>query len=478
MATLALFVAAAPFRGFVQTSDGTRMLVRGIDEAPEDTSLTPAVFIDALGAEIGRRAQRAAGANPSGLLWRASAAGVHEARVTDPVTGAEWTGRDLFAVLLRRAIQVAERSSGQAVTGLCLVLPSGLGDADRRTLMAAGHLAGAVTVELMDIGQLVVDAPNSDIGHRHLLIQFDAHQLRLNLFRSGAAGAVLEESKDLSAEWRGEQLIEQVLDRVAPEQADRAAVERMLHQAMPRWDMTEIAFGLAPNGFGPPDPLLLPAEAREGFAGKVIEQVRAILTLRSIEPRMISWIHLQGEWATGMRRQFEGFAPSARIGAATSPAAALELAHPAVPGLLRSRSAIHSDLPTRARVPREGSSRVHLLDAGRPLPVAFADESFPTHYLDRMGLFATDPAVAGGKPVEIAEIQVPRLYERRTHSALQLRLTTDNEDFLVLRVDLGLASQPVLILHDKVAGTSERIADPAAACLLRQERAVRTRLSA
>ncbi|MCW3838405.1 hypothetical protein ACFQ1E_20275 [Sphingomonas canadensis] len=473
MATLALFIAAAPFRGVVQTADGVRALLRGLDDPPDDSNLDPAVFVDALGPEIGRRARRTASANPNGLLWNAQPGGVAEARVEHPTTGQIWSGRDLFAVLFRRAIQAAERGSGQPVVGLCLITPSGLSEEDRRALMAAGHLAGAAEVELIDIGRLVVDA--SDIGQRHLLIQFDANQLRLNLFRSGAEGPVLEQSRDLSANWAGDRIIDRLLHRMGDEAGSRA-VQEMLRETLPQWNAEAGGYALVPNRFGTPAPLFLPREERQEIVERVMKQVGAILELGMIQPQMISWIHLQGEWATAMQRHFEAFAPAARIVAAASSAAALELVQPVVHGLLRTRSRIHADLPARARVPRDHETRVPLVEPGAPLlPTLDRPADFPTLYLDSMGIFAADPQVRGGEPVEIGEVAIPRLYERRPHSKLQLRLSADNADFLVARADLGLSFSPTLLLFDKKLVKGEVVAPHVTTALTRQERTGRIR---
>eukprot|EP01036_Dinobryon_divergens_P032388 gene32388-41961_t len=464
MASLAILLAAAPFRAVTHLTDGRRLRVRGIDDAPVDTELAPFVFVDSHGAEVGRRAGQAAAAASGGVLWRASPNQAASANLTDE-RGNAWSGKALFALLIRRIILAAERTAGEAINQVTLITPSGLEADDSRALEAAAHLAGAVQVTLEDVGKLIVEAPNSDIGERHLLVQFDADQMRVSLFRSGASGAVLEVNADLSDEWSGAAIADRLAPRVA-RAIDTRTAKDFIARRLPDWP-TEPVFELVPDAFQAPGSLLLPVEDIAEVAARVMEQVRAVITLRSVDVASLNWVHLHGRWATGLRSGFESVFRRARILAADSPGAVLELASLNIGPRPTLTTTIFADHPAGLRIPNPTVVLRTLLNAGAALPAAFIEESFPTqHFYDSVGLFARDK---NNLVSPLGEIALPRLFEKRAFGLLKVRVTADTDRFLLVHAELAMAGNVRSILYDKTTRTADPLSNVVMRTLKQQE---------
>jgi len=275
MSTLILFAAAAPFRAAVQLGDGARTLLRGVDAPGDDSTLDPFVFVDELGIDLGNRARFLHRSGAAGNIWYARADGLAEAEVPDPAGGAAWLGRDIFAVIVRRFIQTAERNLGIDIFRLVLVVPPDLSSNDRAALVEAGHLAGCALVELKDVTEVLAAAHDSEVGKRHLLIQHDADQLRVTAFRCAASGARIEVCRDLSDDWSGERLVERFVSKLSADEQPDSRIHDFLARELPRWTAHDAGETLVAGDYGPPQPLYLPASARTILAEEIIEQVKA-----------------------------------------------------------------------------------------------------------------------------------------------------------------------------------------------------------
>lgn len=473
MASLALSIAAAPFRGLVVTGDGSRMLVRGLDDPPNDSILSPSVFVDRHGAEVGRRAGQAAAGASNGVRWWAAANQAATVGAIDERDGGEWTGRDLFALVLRRALLAAERTCGEAVNHLTLVTPSGLDEANQRALEAAAHLAGAAEVELIDVGALMVGGPEVDIGQRHLLIQFDADQMRISLFRAGAAGPVLEASADLSDDWAGSRLARRLSAQVAGPGVAAGIAQSFLERVLPLWGAGPPPFDLAASGVGAPEPLFLPLEAIDSLADTLLDQIRAVIVLKSIDPSAVHRVHLQGRWSEGLAPRFRKLFNRAQVVTATTAGAVLERLTPAPRPRPQMATTVFADHPRDLRVANAQPATRILLSPDAPLPAGFADESFPTHlFYDRVGLFARDDQ---DRVSALGEIAVPRLFEQRSFAMVRVRVTADTPRFLLLQAELALAQNTVTLLFDKQSATTAVVPPAVMRALQRQEAPVQQR---
>ncbi len=453
MSTLIIFVAAAPFRAAIQLGDGARALLRGIDAEDDDSLLHPAVFVDELGIEIGSRARFLERSGALGTSWQAAAAGVAAARIVDSV-GGEWRGSDIFALIFRRFIAVAERTFGIDIFRLVLVVPPALDEADRRALTEAGHVAGCALIELADVGDLLVAAHDAEVGQRHLHVHLDRDQMRVSLFRCGATGANPEVTRDMSESWSGERMIDRLLPRLAGEGGNESRLREFLARELPQWQARQAGEVLIDSDSGPPHAAYLPVSARRELAESVIEQVRALLTLGSVSMTQLDWIHLHGPWAAGLAPRFAALAPRARVQAAGSSTATLELAVPGPCTRPQLSSIVWADRPRGDRIAVNEAERILLLQPGAILPALFFDESFATQgFFSEVGVFAGRGEVLA----QVAAIPLPRLYENRAFSRFRLRVTADTAQFFVLQAELAIDSNAYLFVYDKADCTVTEI---------------------
>lgn len=473
MSTLILFAAAAPFRGAVQLGDGTRALLRGVDALGDDSLFNPLVFIDEFGIEVGSRARFLERSGAAGTVWRASLSGLAGLEIADPAGKRPWRGRDVFALIIKRFMQAAERAFGLEIYRLVVVVPPGLDQADGKALVEAGHIAGCALVDLQDLAERLAASHDSEVGKRHLLIQHDRDQLRLSLFRCDAARTRFESIRDLSDGWSGERLVERVLPRLTQEGRNPLQVQEFLADELRRWSLREASEKLIASDFGPPQPLYLPAEARSSLAQEIIDQVTAVLTLVSVAPTKLDWVHLHGPWCAELGGLFSALAPVARISVLKASADALELAVPEPVARPVLSSAVWAGSSPGDRIAVHTARQIPLLSAGNTLPALYYDEGFASEqFFQSVAVFMAN----GGEPVQIGALPLPRLYEQRSHCRFRLRVIADTPDYVVLLGDLAIESNSHIFIFDKSSETFQEIDQRIIALLSREAQIDRSRL--
>lgn len=442
---LILFVAALPFRAAVQFSDGRRVPLRGVDMPDDDGLYRPDIFVDDVSVEIGSRARFLDRSAAIGHRWLAQVDGLATATIPGARRQEPLRGRDVFALVIRQFIQLAERNLGIDIYHLVFVVPPAISKADRSALAESGHIAGCGIVEFAHLNDLLAQNHGAEVGKRHLLVQHDWEQCRITVFRCRAADTKIESSRDLSIENSGANLVKKLLHNFGSQGEHESQVREFLTRALPQWTAADVAEDLVASQVGPPRPLYLPANLRRALAGQLIERILADI------PQQIDWIHLHGSWCANLAGFFAMCKPSAQISVVRSSGDVLELAVPKSLPRPVLGGKVWADVLGEVS---QGNARTTLLEPGAILPAIFHDEGFRSELFGGSVALFTDK---DGRKNALARLAIPRLHAKRPYCRLRLRVLCDSEDFVVILCDLAIASNMHLFVYDRRAGVAQDV---------------------